>query len=68
MKLTYLIRSATQPETMVAAVPANTNWNKNFAVRGTPCPVDGPVDAGVGRSCGRAVVGSGHHEQAFEIP
>jgi hypothetical protein len=29
-----LIRSATAPETMVAAVPANTSWKKNFAQSG----------------------------------
>ncbi len=32
----YLMRSATDPETMVAAVPANTSWKKNFAKSGTP--------------------------------
>ena len=31
-----LMRSATAPETMVAAVPANTSWKKNFAQSGTP--------------------------------
>ena len=31
-----LMRSATAPETMVAAVPANTSWKKNFAQIGTP--------------------------------
>ena len=31
-----LIRSATAPDTMVAAVPANTSWKKNFAQNGTP--------------------------------
>ena len=31
-----LIRSATQPETMVAAVAAKTSWKKNFAYKGTP--------------------------------
>jgi hypothetical protein len=31
-----LIRSATAPETIVAAVPAKTNWKKNLALRGTP--------------------------------
>ena len=35
MKVPYLILSATAPETMVAAVPAKTNWKKNFAPRGT---------------------------------
>jgi hypothetical protein len=30
------MRSATAPETMVAAVPAKTSWKKNFAHRGTP--------------------------------
>ena len=29
-----LMRSATAPETMVAAVPANTSWKKNLAHRG----------------------------------
>ncbi len=32
----YLMRSATEPDTMVAAVPANTSWKKNFAQIGTP--------------------------------
>ena len=32
----YLILSATAPETIVAAVPANTNWKKNFTTSGTP--------------------------------
>jgi hypothetical protein len=32
----YLMRSATAPETMVAAVPQNTSWKKNFAQKGTP--------------------------------
>ena len=36
MKLRNLIRSATAPLTIVAAVPANTSWKKNFAKRGTP--------------------------------
>ncbi len=36
MKVTYLIRSATAPETIVAAVPQKTNWKKNFAQIGTP--------------------------------
>jgi hypothetical protein len=31
----YLIRSATAPDTMVAAVPQNTSWKKNFAHSGT---------------------------------
>ncbi len=30
------ILSATAPETIVAAVPANTSWKKNFAHSGTP--------------------------------
>ena len=30
------IRSATQPETIVAAVAANTSWKKNFARSGIP--------------------------------
>ena len=30
-----LMRSATAPETMVAAVPAKTSWKKNFAQSGT---------------------------------
>jgi hypothetical protein len=30
-----LMRSATAPETIVAAVPANTSWKKNFAQSGT---------------------------------
>ena len=30
-----LMRSATAPETMVAAVPAKTSWKKNFAHSGT---------------------------------
>ena len=36
MNETYLMRSATEPETMVAAVPAKTSWKKNFAFSGTP--------------------------------
>ena len=36
MKLTNLMRSATAPHTIVAAVPANTSWKKNFAHSGTP--------------------------------
>ena len=36
MKETNLIRSATAPETMVAAVPQNTSWKKNLAQSGTP--------------------------------
>ena len=35
MKERYLIRSATAPETMVAAVPQNTSWKKNFPQNGT---------------------------------
>jgi hypothetical protein len=35
MKAKNLIRSATAPETIVAAVPANTSWKKNFAQSGT---------------------------------
>ncbi|MBM7687006.1 hypothetical protein JOD07_002804 [Defluviitalea raffinosedens] len=31
----YLTRSATAPDTMVAAVPQNTNWKKNFPQKGT---------------------------------
>ena len=31
-----LIRSATAPDTMVAAVPQNTSWKKNLAHSGTP--------------------------------
>ena len=30
-----LMRSATAPDTIVAAVPANTSWKKNFAQSGT---------------------------------
>ena len=30
------MRSATAPDTIVAAVPANTSWKKNFAFSGTP--------------------------------
>ena len=30
------MRSATAPETMVAAVPQNTSWKKNLAQSGTP--------------------------------
>ena len=36
MKATNLMRSATAPETIVAAVPQNTSWKKNFAHNGTP--------------------------------
>jgi hypothetical protein len=32
----YLMRSATAPETIVAAVPQNTSWKKNLAQSGTP--------------------------------
>jgi hypothetical protein len=35
MKAWYLIRSATAPDTIVAAVPAKTSWKKNFAQSGT---------------------------------
>ena len=35
MKETYLTRSATAPETMVAAVPQKTSWKKNFPQKGT---------------------------------
>ena len=30
------MRSATEPDTIVAAVPAKTSWKKNFANSGTP--------------------------------
>ncbi len=36
MKAWNLIRSATAPETIVAAVPAKTSWKKNLAQIGTP--------------------------------
>src|SRR3972149_5777972 len=36
MKEPNRTRSATAPETMVAAVPAKTSWKKNFAQSGTP--------------------------------
>ena len=42
MKEMYLILSATAPETMVAAVPAKTNWKKNFAKSGTPVQLIAP--------------------------
>ncbi len=32
----YLMRSATDPETIVAAVPAKTSWKKNLAFSGMP--------------------------------
>ena len=35
MKAIYLMRSATAPDTMVAAVPQNTSWKKNFPQKGT---------------------------------
>ena len=35
MKETYLIRSATAPETMVAAVPQKTSWKKTLPQNGT---------------------------------
>ena len=35
MKDTYFTRSATAPETIVAAVPQNTSWKKNFPQNGT---------------------------------
>ena len=35
MKDEYFILSATAPETIVAAVPANTSWKKNLASKGT---------------------------------
>ena len=42
MKEWYLIRSATAPETMVAAVPQNTSWKKNLAHSGTPVQFKAP--------------------------
>ncbi len=36
MNAMYLTRSASAPETIVAAVPQNTSWKKNFAHSGTP--------------------------------
>ena len=38
----YLIRSATAPETIVAAVPAKTSWKKNLASSGTPVQFKAP--------------------------
>ena len=38
----YLMRSATAPETIVAAVPANTSWKKNLAHSGTPVQLIAP--------------------------
>ena len=35
MNDTYLIRSATAPDTMVAAVPQKTSWKKNLPQKGT---------------------------------
>ena len=35
MNETYLIRSATAPETMVAAVPQNTIWKNTLPQNGT---------------------------------
>ena len=35
-KLRNLTLSATAPDTIVAAVPANTSWKKNLAPKGTP--------------------------------
>ncbi len=35
MKEPNLMRSATAPDTIVAAVPANTSWKKNLAQSGT---------------------------------
>ena len=35
MKERYLMRSATAPETMGAAVPQNTSWKKNLPQKGT---------------------------------
>ena len=35
-KVPNLTRSATAPETIVAAVAAKTIWKKNFASRGIP--------------------------------
>ena len=36
------MRSATAPETIVAAVPANTSWKKNLAHSGTPVQLIAP--------------------------
>jgi hypothetical protein len=36
MKEMNFTRSATAPETIVAAVPAKTSWKKNFAHGGAP--------------------------------
>ena len=36
MNALNLIRSATAPDTIVAAVPAKTSWKKNLAQSGTP--------------------------------
>src|SRR3989304_6048837 len=38
----YLTRSATAPDTIVAAVPANTNWKKNLAHNGTQVQLIAP--------------------------
>ena len=35
MKVMYFTRSATEPETIVAAVPQNTSWKKNLPQKGT---------------------------------
>ena len=36
------MRSATEPDTMVAAVPANTSWKKNFVQSGMPVQLIAP--------------------------
>ena len=36
MKAENLMRSATAPETIVPAVPANTSWKKNLVQSGVP--------------------------------
>ena len=35
INVTYFTRSATAPDTIVAAVPQNTSWKKNFPQKGT---------------------------------
>ena len=61
----YLMRSATAPETIVAAVPANTSWKKNLAPSGTPVQLMAAVDALVVGGRGRAVVRALQHPQPF---
>ncbi len=46
-KAMNLMRSATAPETIVAAVPANTNWKKNFAQSTVGRPANRAINAAI---------------------